>query len=195
MGEKGKDILGVLLAAGEGSRFIGPVHKLRADLGGRPVIVHSLENLLQSGIGPCAVVTGSVPLSDLLDHAVEIPNPAWASGQRSSVLAAVAHARDLGVDAVVFALADQPFLTPDAWRLVAACDAPLAVATYDGVRAHPVRVHRSLWDDFEALPEAPDDADAGIRALMRLRPELVHEVACNGNPADIDTQEDLAKWT
>ena len=189
------DVLGVLLAAGDGSRFIGPVHKLRALLQGRPVLVHSLENLSRSGIGPCAVVTGAVPLGDLLDGAVEVRNPEWATGQRSSVLAAIAHARSIGAEAVVFALADQPFLTPEAWQQVADCDAPVAVATYDGVRAHPVRVHRSVWDAFEASPHGPLDADAGLRSFMRLHPELVHEVACKGNPADIDTQEDLAQWT
>lgn len=187
--------LGVLLAAGEGSRFTGPVHKLRADLAGTPVVVRSLEAMLHSGIGACAVVTGAVPLGDLLQGVTEIVNPAWKTGQRSSVLAAIAHARKVGVDAVVFALGDQPFLTPEAWRLVARDDSPLAVATYDGVRAHPVRIHRSLWDEFEAMTPGPDGADAGVRTLMRLHPELVHEVACKGNPADIDTPEDLARWT
>jgi CTP:molybdopterin cytidylyltransferase MocA len=187
--------LGVLLAAGEGRRFAGPVHKLRADLAGKPVVAHSLDALLGSGIGACAVVTGAVPLGDLLHGATEIANPSWRTGQRSSVLAAIAHARALGMESVVFALGDQPFLTSEAWRMVAHDDSPLAVATYDGVRAHPVRMHRSLWDEFETLTPGPDGADAGVRTLMRLHPELVHEVACKGNPADIDTPEDLARWT
>jgi CTP:molybdopterin cytidylyltransferase MocA len=55
-----------------------------------------------------------------------------------------------------------------------------------------VRIHHSLWDLFSSLDEAPD---AGVRTLMRLRPELVEEVACKGTSADIDTPEDLSLWT
>lgn len=185
-------ILGVLLAAGAGSRFVEKNHKLLASLRGRPVISHSLSALRSAGFDEVVVVTGAVDLSHLLEGVTTLHNPDWATGQRSSVLCALAYAREHSFDAVVVGLADQPFIDPSAWKMVAASDAPVAVATYDGIRGNPVRLDKSVWDLLEEVTAEPD---AGARTLMHLHPELVREVACKGISADIDTTEDLKQWT
>lgn len=192
MSQKGMHVLAVLLAAGAGTRFIGPVHKLRYPFRGQPLVRHGVDAMLAADIGPSVVITGAVDISDLLGDVTEVNNPAWESGQRSSVQAAIDYGRAHNCDALIFALGDQPFITADAWRAVAHSASPLAVATYEGHRGHPVRIHHSLWELFSSLDEAPD---AGVRTLMRLRPELVEEVACKGTSADIDTPEDLSLWT
>jgi CTP:molybdopterin cytidylyltransferase MocA len=177
----------VLLAAGGGTRFHADGHKLVTVLRGRPVYQHALAAARAAGLDEVVVIVGAVAL-ELPDDVTVVRNERWAEGQATSVRAAVQHAAAAGHDAVVVGLADQPFIEPDAWRTVAATDGAVVVATYDGRRGNPVRLHRDVW------PLLAASGDEGARALMRSRPDLVREVACPGDPADIDTVEDLQRW-
>jgi len=179
----------VILAAGEGARFEGPEHKLLATVRGRPVVSWAIDAARRAGLDETIVVVGAADLDGAVPADVTVVrNEAWAGGQATSLAAAVDAA---GMhDAVVVALGDQPFLEPAAWTAVAAStDTPIAVATYDGRRGHPVRLDRSVW------PLLARTGDAGARELLRGRPDLVREVPCLGQPADIDTREDLGRWS
>lgn len=179
----------VVLAAGGGTRFDGDRHKLLTEVRGRPVVAWAVEAALASGIAPVLVVAGAVELEGVVpDEAEIIPNSRWAQGQATSLQVGIAAASALGCDAVVVGLGDQPFVGPDPWRAVAHSDSPIAVASYGGRRRNPVRLHRSVW------PLLPASGDEGARVVMRMRPDLVGEVPCEGNPADIDTPEDLDLW-
>jgi len=177
----------VLLAAGGGTRFHGDGHKLLTVLRGRPVYEHALAAARAAALDELVVVLGAVEL-DLPADVTVLPNERWAEGQATSVQAAVTHAAAVGHEAVVVGLADQPFVSADAWRAVAAAEGPIVVATYAGRRGNPVRLHRDVW------PLLAIAGDEGARTLMRSRPDLVREVACPGDPADIDTVEDLQRW-
>lgn len=174
-----------VLAAGSGSRFTGPGHKLGAPLGDATVLEHSVVNALTADIGPVVVVLGATDFP-LPAAASSLANPDWRRGLATSLQAAIAHARSIGANRLVVGLGDQPLVTPEAWRAVAASDARIAVATYDGVRGNPVALDASCWDDM------PDRGDEGARAVMRLHPEWVREVPCPGAALDVDTVED---WT
>ena len=181
-----------LLAAGGGTRFAGPTHKLLASLDGRPVYRRALDHLVAAGFEHVVVVTGAVDL-DIDDTDVQIVrNESWQRGQAGSLQLAVAAARSHDSDHLVVGLADQPFIPSSAWRAIATAssECPIVVASYDGGRGpNPVRLHRSTWSHL------PSDGDEGARALMRLHPEWIDEVACEGSAADIDTLEDLGQWT
>ncbi len=86
-------------------------------------------------------------------------------------------------------LGDQPLVPAEAWRHVAAAPGEIVTATFDGQRRPPVKLARTVW------AELPVDGDVGARALMQRRPELVSEIPCTGNPVDIDTLEDLQRWS
>jgi len=175
----------VVLAAGGGSRFGGDGHKLLAPFRGRPMVAWVLE--AAGVLDELIVVTGAADLP-LPANAREVRNDRWAEGQATSLAAGIAAAE--GHEAVVVGLGDQPLIPAEAWRLVAAAKAtPIAVATYGGQRRNPVRLAAEVW------PLLPAEGDEGARSLLRSRPDLVTEVACPGEPADVDTQEDLATWS
>ena len=181
---------GVLLAAGGGTRFADPGHKLRAELNGRPLVRWAIDALIGAGLQDLAVVTGAVDLTDLIPDGVDrLANPAWREGQATSLSVAVTWATAQHLDALVVGLGDQPGITSSAWRRVAATDrTPVAIATYDGRRGHPVRLAREIWN---RLPRA---GDRGAGEVIGGSPELVTEVACEGDASDIDTVEDLTRW-
>ncbi len=199
--ERHETVVAALLAGGAGARFdqLDGTHKLGAFLRAtavepaESVFERALRHVGDARIGPIVIVTGSwspspEQIGEEVAGATVVVNDRWADGQITSVRTALDAADALGADRVVIGLADQPFITPDAWRTVADAPGPIAVATYAGRRGNPVGIDRSVW---HLLPESGDE---GARALMRIRPDLVREVACSGSPADIDTAEDLRRW-
>jgi molybdenum cofactor cytidylyltransferase len=186
-----KNVLAVVLAAGGGSRYAGTGHKLLAERDGRTIVEHAVAAAAEA-VGDVLVITGAArlpPRVAAMPGVRLVHNPAWADGQATSLTAAIAIATaDDTIDAVVVGLGDQPDITPEAWRRVAASAAPIAIATYAGGRRNPVRLHRSVW------PLLPTTGDEGARALTRLRADLVEEVPCSGSPDDIDTLEDVLRW-
>jgi CTP:molybdopterin cytidylyltransferase MocA len=150
----------------------------------------AIDALTTAGFDEAIVVTGAVDLGDHVPHGVTVVhNRDWEQGQATSLTSAVLVAAEHGHDAVVVGLGDQPGVPAGAWRAVGHSSSPIAVATYGGRRRNPVRLHRSVW------PLLPVTGDEGARALIATRSDLVELVACDGNPADIDTVEDLHGWS
>ena len=187
-------VLGVVLAAGAGERFRasgGEEPKQLAVVEGQSLVARAVAAARDAGLDEVVVVAGAVDLSSAGLEVTVLDNPRWAEGIATSLQVAVHHALDRGHDALVVGLADQPGVTAAAWRAVAAAspEPPIAVATYDGRRGNPVRLARAVW------VELPESGDEGARGLIRRRPELVQAVPCDGRSDDIDTLEDLDRWS
>jgi CTP:molybdopterin cytidylyltransferase MocA len=190
-------VAGVLLAAGEGSRFGQP--KALVELDGMTLAARGVGLLRAGGADPVLVVTGAVPLEIPGAHAAY--NPEWRTGMGSSLRTALrALAQEPTTDpyrevgAAVIALADQPMVGAAAVRrLIAAyqAGATVVVAAYDGEPRNPVLIAREHWPDVMAAATG----DRGARAFLRARPDLVTLVECQdtGSAEDIDTPADLAR--
>jgi CTP:molybdopterin cytidylyltransferase MocA len=189
------DVSAILLAAGAGRRFGGG--KLLAKLNDMPLVERVLVALEASPVDETVVVVGAD--AKRTREACEpygvriVENPDWAQGQSTSVKVGL---RSLGPQAraAVVLLADQPLVGPGAMgRLVEAFErgAKVAVATYGGQPRNPVLFSREVWP----LLEAELSGDEGARPFLRRHQELVTRVPCDevGDPADVDTAEDLRR--
>ena len=149
-----------------------------------------LDAVSTADIDETIVVVGAIGLDEELEgrDVVVIENPDWEDGQATSLQVAWREADRRGHDAIVVGLGDQPMVSASAWDAVARSSSPIAVATYDNRRRNPVRLAKQVW------PLLPDSGDEGARSVVRVRPDLVVEIPCQGHADDIDTLEDLRRW-
>lgn len=187
------EIAGLVLAAGMSTRLGRPKQLLEID--GAPLVAHVVDRAVAGGLDPVIVVTGhDAPGVERALHTrdvVIVDNPAYASGQSTSLAAGV-RALEPSVDAVVILLSDQPTIDPlvieslvDARR----AGAPLAMAQYGTTPSHPVLFGRELFSDLLAIR-----GDEGARSVIRRH--LAHLVLVDGGssepPPDVDTEDAYA---
>jgi molybdenum cofactor cytidylyltransferase/nicotine blue oxidoreductase len=121
-----------------------------------------------------------------LDGSAVLANKDWESGMASSLRVGLDGLRGWPgqVDAALITLVDMPGMTAEALEKVRAEGSPgaLAVATYDGVRSHPVLIGRDHWAGVIETATG----DEGARRY--LAGHDVIEVDCTGlaDPADLD---------
>ena len=187
-------VAAVILAAGAGTRFAGDDHKLLTVVNGKTILRHSIDAAVAAELDEVVVVSGAIDLAnEVPDTVTLIHNEKWEDGQATSLQAAVAYADSRGHAAVVVGLGDSPGISPETWRKVAEVPNDLAMARFDGELRPPTRLSAAMW---ASLPVAGDE---GARALVRHRPDQVRPVPIDkefgDNPTDIDTLEDLRRWS
>ena len=191
MAQEVRNIAGILLAAGAGSRFGGEklLHPLED---GVAIAAHAARNLLAATPEVVAVVRwGDFPLYEMLEQ--EGCQVTMFRDARSGMGASLAHgvAQARGADGWVIALADMPRIAPATIRSVVDAlqdGAPIAAPVCKGERGHPVGFGAVLRDELLAL-----NGDQGARAVLERHQAVVRLVECD-DPAifyDIDRKTDL----
>jgi len=181
-------VCGLILAAGEGTRF-GAQPKLLAELEGRPLLEHAIR--AQCAVGELervVVVLGA--FSDRLLNGVDFMRaeavvcPRWHEGQAASLRYGVRQLR--GASKVIVTLGDEPLITPQVVARFVGEPAG-ARAVYDGRPGHPVVLGRDQIRLVTSLR-----GDRGARELLGSGPEI--ELGGRTDLGqDVDTTEDLER--
>jgi len=123
-GQSERSCLGVLLAAGEGTRMRSATPKPLHEIAGRSMLAHALAALVEAGCGRIAVVVGPGSGGEALAEAakrifsnVEIFVQAERRGTAHAVLAARA-ALERGADDVLVHYADTPLVRSETLRML-----------------------------------------------------------------------------
>lgn len=193
MGDTEKPAVGILLAAGAGSRFGGGklLHPLED---GAAIAAHAARHLLAAGLEVTAVVRpGDFPVAELLEQEgcmVTFCAEA-AQGMGVSLAHGVGATRDAG--GWVVALADMPRIQPETIaRVVQAlgAGAEIAAPAYQGDRGHPVGFGKRFLHDLQGL-----SGDSGARPVVQRNQALVRLIDCDdpGVLLDIDRRSDLTR--
>ncbi|MBI5624394.1 MAG: NTP transferase domain-containing protein [Elusimicrobia bacterium] len=200
----GHRVPGLVLAAGGGRRF-GGEHKLSADVLGKPVLRHVVENALASKLDPVIVVLGAEAGAALkLIAGIEDPrlrvvfNPGWQSGKASSFKVGLRET-PAGAPGVVALLGDMPMVKPwlidrvlSEFELSGKLVFPVFPGPEGPQRGYPTAFPRELVDEIQSLT-----ADETTAEAVRLHWAEALQIPLDdaSTQLDIDKPEDLELLT
>jgi CTP:molybdopterin cytidylyltransferase MocA len=172
--------VGLILAAGEGKRFGQP--KATYIYQGERLVDRAVRLLRESGAEEIYVVLGAwlgeVPGAKIIE------NPKWQTGMGSSLQIGLNYlANNTELNRILITLVDLPGLTAPAITRVATDENEISVASYAGVRGHPVAFERQHW-----IPVAQSaHGDSGARDYLKTHSEKIKLIEVS----DIASGEDL----
>ncbi len=184
----------IVLAAGKGSRFLGPGHKLAQSLGGSTVLGSTLQHAIASQLQVVVVTTerfAEVARHSVAARDVIVLPEVGAPGQRGL---GMGHSISVGVSARPDAAGwlilpgDMPRIQPVTLQAVARQleHHAIAYAQFKGRRGHPVGFSPELYSELIAL-----SGDEGARRLVARYPAFGVELDDAGVLVDVDTLADL----
>lgn len=184
-------IVGILLAAGQGSRFGS--NKLCHPLAdGAPIAVRSAANL-RNALGEVLAVLR--PEDSVLRGHFDVAGVPYVlcpdAGQGMAATLVCGIRATPGASGWIIALGDMPYIRAGTMAAVASAIADgalLAAPFVEGQRGHPVGFAAPLKDELLAL-----EGDEGARRVIAAHKEQLRRVDCDdpGILADIDVPADL----
>jgi len=183
---------GVILAAGKSSRLGRPKQLL--NLGGEPLLRHTVRNAANSNLDHVVLVLGAraAEIDAEIGYLGQriVVNPLYDTGQSTSLRLGL-ESIDHDAEAVLFLLGDQPTVTSglinELLRQFEATSAPIVQATYANGPANPVLFARSLFSELMAI-----EGDEGARSVIvrHRRDTAFAQFPDIPIPQDVDTLED-----
>jgi molybdenum cofactor cytidylyltransferase len=191
----------IILAGGLSTRF--PGNKMLHLVGGKPLIVHTVEKFISAGMDKIVVVFGKDAPRVFEALASEISgeelsklfftfNLNYAAGGMSSSIK-TGMKIVLPDENVVIHPADVPFLKPSSIEKVVqshvSSDLPITVACYNGRHAHPILFKPEMREELMGITEE----GRGLKSIVgKYRDKILCvETGDPGTLRDIDTPEDL----
>lgn len=186
----------ILLAAGESSRMGDK--KLLIEIGGKPMLIRSLETYIKSEVNEIIIVTGDnyeklekilIPYGNNIKTTV---NSNFREGMASSIKQGMKEISEVS-DFVVIALGDQPYILPSTIKKLLLSlqqsDKGIIIPSYSNRKGHPVVFSAKYFDQLKNL-----NGDEGARGLIKRNSSdvLFFETFDEGVLVDIDTPADLA---
>jgi molybdenum cofactor cytidylyltransferase len=155
------------------------------------------QTAVAAACGPVVVVLGAgakqlrFELSDLGVRIVE--NAHWKDGMSTSVRAGLDELEAMATpDAVLFTTCDQPLVTPDLLRRLAASFAatrpPAVACEYAGTAGVPALFDRALFAELRRLA-----GDQGAKRVIEAHGPSVARIPFEDAALDIDTPEDAGR--
>lgn len=199
-----KKISGVILAAGESTRFAGP--KQCADIEGRTLLAHVTNLALESKLDEIIIVVGYKKkdviksLGELLNNErlTIVENLEYKSGMSTSLKASLKVLHDR-TDAIMFILGDQPKITQgildkliDAYKYSNAQLCMPMINTSCGKRhGHPIIIGRKLYPELLQII-----GDIGAREVVKKYRQYAKLVELDDSSSQfqINTKDDLREY-
>lgn len=191
-------IQALLLAAGESKRFNDT--KQLAEIGGKPMIINTLEMLMQTQLESVAVVLGAnaqaiqkaLTKNELNNHITSILTPNWQQGMGASIAAGV-KSIDETFTHVFIGLADQVAISAKQCNLMLmnSQENPdkIIAAFYNDKLGAPAIFPRAYFAELKKLQN-----DQGARDIMRANTANIVGIPMPEAAKDIDTKADLLSY-
>lgn len=188
-----RPVAAIVLAGGL-SRRMGQSKVLMPWAGGRTIIEHIVQQLIQARVDHIAVITGhrsAEVAQKVAPYEVEtVHNPDYATGEMLSSVKAGLESLPAHISAAMVVLGDQPRIQPRTVQQVMSAyalgDGDIVAPSYQMRRGHPILIDRKYWRELLALP-----VDGAPRDVINAHKDAIAYVVVDTDSVlrDVDTPE------